>query len=55
MRAKREASPSTRRRDAPDATGWLTSFNVEGRGEEAGWFREIAGVSIVDVGGSRLQ
>ena len=32
VRAKREASPSARRRDAPDATGRLTSFNVEGRG-----------------------
>ena len=35
MRAKREASPSARRRDAPDATGRLKSFNVEGRGSRA--------------------
>ena len=30
-----EASPSARRRDAPDATGRLTSFSVEGRGSRA--------------------
>ena len=35
--------PSARRRDAPDASGRLTSFSVERR--------EVAGVSIVDVGG----
>ena len=28
---KREASPNARRRDAPDASGRLTSFSVEGR------------------------
>ena len=28
--AKREASPSARQRDAPDATSRLTSFSVEG-------------------------
>ena len=39
------------RRDAPDATGRLTSF----RGEEAGRFGEVAGLSIVDAGGSRSQ
>ena len=39
MRAKREASPSARRRDAPDATGRLKSFNVEGQGN--GRFREV--------------
>ena len=33
--AKREASPSARRRDAPDATGRLTSFSVEGWGSRA--------------------
>ena len=30
--AKREASPSVRRRDAPDASGRLTSFSTEARG-----------------------
>ena len=35
MRAKHEASPSARRRDAPDATGRLKSFNVEGQGSRA--------------------
>ena len=49
MRAKCKASPSARWRDAPDATGRLKSFNVEGH------FRKVAGVSIVDVGGSRSQ
>ena len=43
--------PSVRRRDAPDATGRLTSF----RGEEAGRFHEVAGLSIIDAGGSRSQ
>ena len=43
--------PSGMRRDAPDATGRLTSF----RGEEAGRFGEVAGLSIVDAGGSRSQ
>ena len=43
--------PSGRRRDAADATGRLTSF----RGKEAGRFREVAGLSIVDAGGSRSQ
>ena len=47
---KCEASPSVRRRNAPDATGRLMSFTVEG--EEAGCFREVAGVSIVDAGSS---
>ena len=31
VEAKREASPNARRRDAPDASGRLTSFSVEGR------------------------
>ena len=35
MRAKREALLSARRGDAPDATGRLKSFNVEGRGSRA--------------------
>ena len=35
MRAKHEASPSARRRDAPDATSRLKSFNVEGQGSRA--------------------
>ena len=35
MRAKREASPSMRQRDAPDATGRLKSFNIEGQGSRA--------------------
>ena len=35
MRAKREASPSARRKDAPDATRRLKSFNIEGRGSRA--------------------
>ena len=33
----------------PDTSGRLTSFSFEG--EEAGHFREVAGVSTVDVGG----
>ena len=45
--------PSTRRRDASDATGRLTSFSVEGK--EAGRFREVAGVPIIDAGGSCSQ
>ena len=44
-----EASPSTRQRDTLDASGRLTSFKL--KGEEAGCFREVAGVSIVDAGG----
>ena len=40
--------PSARRRDAPDTSGRLMSFSVEGEG--GGCFREVAGVSIVDVG-----
>jgi len=31
VEAKREASPCARRRDAPDASGRLTSISVEGR------------------------
>ena len=30
VEAKREASPCMRRRDAPDASGRLTSFSIEG-------------------------
>ena len=33
--AKRETSPSARQRDAPDTTGRLASFSVEGRGSRA--------------------
>ena len=33
--AKCEASPNTKWRDAPDATGRVTSFRVEGRGSRA--------------------
>ena len=33
--AKRETSPSARQRDAPDATGRLASFSVEGQGSRA--------------------
>ena len=33
--AKRGSSPSARRRDAPDASGRLTSFSVEERGSRA--------------------
>ena len=40
---KREAE------NAPDATGRLTSFSVEGRGSRA-LPQSIAGASIVDVG-----
>ena len=35
VEAKREASPNARRRDAPDASGRLTSFSVEGRESRA--------------------
>ena len=35
MEAKREASLCARRRDAPDASGRLTSFSVEGRESRA--------------------
>ena len=35
MEAKREVSPNARRRDAPDASGRLTSFSVEGRESRA--------------------
>ena len=41
-----------RRKDAPDASGRLTSFSV---GEGEGRFCEVAGVSIVDVGGPGLR
>ena len=40
--AKCEASPNVRQRDAPDISGRLTSFSVEG--EEEGRFRKVAGV-----------
>ena len=43
---------STRRKDAPDASGRLTSFGVEGVG---GCFCEVAGMSIVDAGGPCSQ
>ena len=35
IRAKCEVSPSVTRKDAPDATGRLKSFNVEGQGSRA--------------------
>ena len=35
VEAKREASPNARWRDAPDASGRLTSFSVEGRESRA--------------------
>ena len=35
VEAKREVSPNARRRDAPDASGGLTSFNIEGRESRA--------------------
>ena len=42
-------SHSARQRDTPDASvGWWASAL---RGEKAGCFRKVAGVSIVDVGG----
>ena len=41
--------PSARQRDAPDNSGRLRSFSVEGRGSRR--FHEVAGVSIVDAGG----
>ena len=47
--AECKASPNARRRDAPDTSGRLTSFSIEGR--EAGCLREVAGVSIINVGG----
>ena len=53
MRAKREASPSARRRDASDATGRLTSFNAEGRGSRT--LPRSSWRAIVDAGGSRSQ
>ena len=37
--------PSARWRDAPDASGRLTSFSVEGRKSRR--FREVAGVSLL--------
>ena len=41
--------PSTRQRNAPNASGRLTSFSVEGEG--GGRFSKVAGASIVDAGG----
>ena len=41
--------PSTRQRDAPDASGRLTSYAL--RGKKAGHFCKVAGVSIFDAGG----
>ena len=41
--------PSARWRNAPNASGRLTSFSVEGEG--GGHFSEVAGTSIVDAGG----
>ena len=35
MEAKHEASPSARQRDAPNASGRLTSFSVEGQESRA--------------------
>ena len=35
MEANREASLNARQRDAPDASGRLTSFSVEGRESRA--------------------
>ena len=32
---KHKASPNARRRDAPDASGRLTSFSIEGRESSA--------------------
>ena len=55
MRAKREVSPSARRKDAPDATGRLKSFNVEGRGSRALPRSSWRVHAIVDAGGSRSQ
>ena len=59
---------SARRRDAPDASGRLESFSVEGRGSRALprsidsrvtvtllSMREVAGVSIVAAGGPRSR
>ena len=51
VEAKRKASPNTRWRDPPNASSRLTNFTL--RGEKAGHFREVAGVFIVDAGGSR--
>ena len=47
--AECEASPSTRQRDAPDASSRLRASVL--RGEEAGRFCEVAGMFIVDAGG----
>ena len=55
MRAKREVSPSARRKDAPDATGRLKSFNVEGGGSRALPRSSWRVHAIVDAGGSRSQ
>ena len=41
-----------RQRDAPDTSGRLMSFSVEGQGR---CFCEVAGVSMVDAGGPCSQ
>ena len=45
---------NARRRDAPDASsiGWRASAL---RGEQAGHFREVAGMFVVAAGGLHLQ
>ena len=54
--AKREALPSAKRRDAPDATGRVTSFSVEGRGSrvlsQSSW--RVCRCDV-DTGGSSSQ
>ena len=47
METKHGASPSTRQRDADDASGRVTSFSVEERGSRA--LRKAAGVSIIKI------
>ena len=45
--------PSARLRDAPNASGRLTSFSVKGRESRA--LLRIAGMSIVDAGSLCLR
>ena len=52
LSARHCRASNERWRDAPDVRGWRTSAV---RGEEAGRFRKVAGVSIVVAGSQRFR